>query len=524
MNFTPAERLKPKPFDAHHHKGSTLPQRTREHYVQSHVRFILSPRERTTFDQNPPPDLNYEAKRVSIELDVDAMMEWNIVEQVELLTRIEDCPICLEIPTVPKMTRCGHVFCWPCILRYFVQSDDDSSSAGAKTWRRCPMCFEPMTKSALKSVRRSGGGQNTGEAKTRHIEFQLLRRAKGSLFPTLESRVPRTTRSPVVETPDAKYSRIQQATVKYIEDFVALEREELLKMQQQTVLSRDQGYLPFIEEALIRTQDRLHRLHASSLVPCVELKSGTGKIGESLVNEYCFYQCDTGEFIILHPFNMKCLVHTSPESLPTRVSGQVLDMERIVLDEVNRKKYRFLSHLPLLFEFQLCEIDCRAILSSETKQVFQLEFKKRKKKRHDQRLKLKKTLLKEEQKQRASASADSMVNYMEDLTLFPSPPTTILHGEIVENEGSILNQEQDSHSSNSFATITQQNGYFPNLVQEQQLVLAPPVPQRDHAWGKKPPAVDPPPGFSHSKAKQKGGKRGTKGVSLFSTTQQRSYR
>ena len=31
---------------------------------------------------------------------------------------IPECPICLYPPKAAKMTRCGHVFCWCCILHY----------------------------------------------------------------------------------------------------------------------------------------------------------------------------------------------------------------------------------------------------------------------------------------------------------------------------------------------------------------------------------------------------------------------
>ncbi|CAM9473600.1 unnamed protein product [Choristocarpus tenellus] len=45
------------------------------------------------------------------------------------------CPICLEVPVVPKITKCGHgPFCLVCILRHLDGQDS----------RRCPLCFENM--------------------------------------------------------------------------------------------------------------------------------------------------------------------------------------------------------------------------------------------------------------------------------------------------------------------------------------------------------------------------------------------
>ena len=41
-----------------------------------------------------------------------------------------------------KITKCGHVYCWACILHY-IDLDD-------RTWRKCPICFESIHKSDLR--------------------------------------------------------------------------------------------------------------------------------------------------------------------------------------------------------------------------------------------------------------------------------------------------------------------------------------------------------------------------------------
>ncbi|KAF7347360.1 RING finger domain protein [Mycena venus] len=55
------------------------------------------------------------------------------------------CPICLSPPTAPRMTKCGHVFCFPCILHYFNTSENK--------WARCPICFDSVNEKQLKSVK-----------------------------------------------------------------------------------------------------------------------------------------------------------------------------------------------------------------------------------------------------------------------------------------------------------------------------------------------------------------------------------
>ncbi|TDL28031.1 hypothetical protein BD410DRAFT_739414 [Rickenella mellea] len=53
------------------------------------------------------------------------------------------CPICLSPPSAPRMTKCGHVFCFPCILHYLEISDRS----------KCPMCFVSVDAKQLKSVK-----------------------------------------------------------------------------------------------------------------------------------------------------------------------------------------------------------------------------------------------------------------------------------------------------------------------------------------------------------------------------------
>ncbi|KAG6811574.1 hypothetical protein H0H92_006823 [Tricholoma furcatifolium] len=55
------------------------------------------------------------------------------------------CPICLSAPTAPRMTKCGHIFCFPCILHYLSNSENK--------WARCPICFDSVNERQLKAVK-----------------------------------------------------------------------------------------------------------------------------------------------------------------------------------------------------------------------------------------------------------------------------------------------------------------------------------------------------------------------------------
>ncbi|PWY99085.1 hypothetical protein BCV70DRAFT_227468 [Testicularia cyperi] len=94
------------------------------------------------------------------------------------------CPICLSPPTAPRMTKCGHVFCYPCILRYLTLADGNAAggstgNAPSQKWRRCPICWDAVYARDLKAVRwwdpRAAAKEHEVEVREEH-ELQEARR------------------------------------------------------------------------------------------------------------------------------------------------------------------------------------------------------------------------------------------------------------------------------------------------------------------------------------------------------------
>ncbi|KAF5374830.1 hypothetical protein D9758_000560 [Tetrapyrgos nigripes] len=89
--------------------------------------------------------------------DPDIFFQWHDILQV-IIPRTEGtghttCPICLSPPTAPRMTKCGHVFCYPCILHYLHTSENK--------WARCPICFDSVNERQLKNVKWFDGPQSS---------------------------------------------------------------------------------------------------------------------------------------------------------------------------------------------------------------------------------------------------------------------------------------------------------------------------------------------------------------------------
>lgn len=56
------------------------------------------------------------------------------------------CPICLGHPVAGRITKCGHIFCFPCILHYFQLSDIPRTA-------KCPICGDTIQDRLLKAVK-----------------------------------------------------------------------------------------------------------------------------------------------------------------------------------------------------------------------------------------------------------------------------------------------------------------------------------------------------------------------------------
>ncbi|WVO15831.1 hypothetical protein L204_103493 [Cryptococcus depauperatus] len=85
----------------------------------------------------------------------DSEWRWKEAQSHESRRRLEEekqgrkCPICLDKPLAGRMSECGHIFCFPCILHYIQLSDIPHVTA-------CPICGGLIQIDSLKSVKYLG--------------------------------------------------------------------------------------------------------------------------------------------------------------------------------------------------------------------------------------------------------------------------------------------------------------------------------------------------------------------------------
>ena len=182
-------------------------------YVNAQYRFVMKP----TYDCTAQI------------ADADAPLPWADIEQV-LVSATSDlpnahsdtnCPICLSAPSAPRMTRCGHVFCYACILHYLIVAEDGARPRGVLSHRhskRCPICWDEVNARDLKAVhwidaRRTAQTFTTSYLAAQHAEsgqaapgapeltLRLIERPHGTAF-----ALPRSTTWPAAARAEGIYS------------------------------------------------------------------------------------------------------------------------------------------------------------------------------------------------------------------------------------------------------------------------------------------------------------------------------
>jgi len=100
-------------------------------------------------------------------------------------------------------------------------------------------------------------------------------------------------------------------------------------------------------------------------------------------NVYYFYQMADGQHYYLHPLCNKILKYEYGEyaQFPETLSCRLLSLEESTINEDMRKRFKYLSHLPLSCDIVLCEIYLNDIVSHDTFKKFKPEITQLSKKR-----------------------------------------------------------------------------------------------------------------------------------------------
>lgn len=345
----------------------------------------------------------------------DALVDWENIEQINIQTTEEpQCPICLYPPVAAKLTRCGHVYCWPCVLHYLALSD--------KKWRKCPICYEAIHLGDLKSTKiLQQTNFKTGECLT----FQLMCRKQGSLFiekvgenqwagytPHLNDSAEQKSFSKFLRAdPIEILSIIEREKLELAVDdestpeFIFIEQAlTLLKERELTVLKEIKKCNSEVSSGLEISNDDISNIR-NKIVPkdgdvSSEQNNTNGEESEQVQMQimsddtrisngnipvlssegtkyYYFYQSADGQNIYLHSLNVRMLqtMYGSLENSPQVLKGKIIQKENYSMTEDFRKRLRYLQHLPLTCQFEVVEVNLEPpVISSDVLEKFRDEI------------------------------------------------------------------------------------------------------------------------------------------------------
>jgi hypothetical protein len=366
----------------HRYNGKRY-QYNKEQYLQANCQFVVK------------NDSNYDYRPFIT--SPDALVDWRQIVKVFVLSNTESqCPICLYYPKAAKITRCGHVFCFSCMLHYLSLSD--------KLWRKCPVCSEVTYLSDLKSTttRHVHNSYKVGDM----ISLQLMKRDKGSLFVNKACEV-----KPISKFPSYSEELSHQTCSKLIMankiELLEIIRQEMRELDEQLKENCDCPESIFIQQAiellkttqndveieLVACKDEFEdQAFSNSIDFGLKMSQSSAEYSspspsdDILINDentltiddininqttsntnHFYYQTKNAQNIFLHSINCRMLqaMYGSLSTSPQNISGKIVQIESCTMNEDLRKRLKYLQHLPVATVFEVVEIHFDSGIVSE---------------------------------------------------------------------------------------------------------------------------------------------------------------
>lgn len=136
-------------------------------YVHANYRFIVAPNR----------SYHAQAENADVHLDWDSVLQVLVSSQ----TQSASCPICLSTPVAPRMARCGHIFCLPCLIRYMHATDEENPIPERKArWKKCPICYDSLYVSDTRPVKWFRGQEGDLPVEGGDAVLRLIKRDPGN--------------------------------------------------------------------------------------------------------------------------------------------------------------------------------------------------------------------------------------------------------------------------------------------------------------------------------------------------------
>ncbi|KAI1633466.1 hypothetical protein F4809DRAFT_644418 [Biscogniauxia mediterranea] len=350
-------------------------------FVHANYRFVVSP----TGD--------YASQAV----DADKHLEWTDVLQIlaSAESQSTSCPICLSDPVAPRMARCGHIFCLPCLLRFMNSTPDNEPNPRKEVrWKKCPICEDSFRLADVRSVRFYAGQENPLPRPGQDVVLRLMVRDAGSTLAlpneggadvvNLGEDIPWHFAANVID-----YARVMKGTTDYVIEQYDREIEDLRRQAQEDefqfgVEEGDwtQRAIRAINTAKEKAKGSENKVEAPQQQPPQQSSLLKGK--HPAGQKFHFYTAPP--HLYLSPLDIRIL-KTKYGDFSNFPSTLLPRVEHIsaghAVDDALRKRAKYLGHLPHGCIVSFLECDWTDIVPSEILESFANDLERRRKSHRD---------------------------------------------------------------------------------------------------------------------------------------------
>ncbi|CAN8105937.1 unnamed protein product [Discula destructiva] len=396
--------------------GSGYHAADKTRYVHANYRFIVS----------PARDYSKQAA------DADEHVDWDNVLQVvaSAESQAASCPICLSEPVAPRMAKCGHIFCLPCLLRYMQTSTSDDPTAAEKKqrWRKCPICDDTVYTSETRPVRFYAGQESPLPRPGDDVVLRLMMRYdKSSLS------LPKEGGAEVLNSGDEipwhyaanvlDYARIMRGTIEYMSGEHDREIEDLTKQEKEDELlfNEDGEWTQKAVRAIQTAKEKLEDLkEAQDARAELSRSAASRKLRQS---EHDFYFYTSPPHLYLSPLDIRIL-KTKYGAFSQFPSTLLPRVEHIStgnpVDDSMRKRAKYLGHLPRGCLVSFLECDWTDIVPEDVLETFKDEIERRRRRNREKEVQEERERLQSERIEAASYRRNAgrtNLSAMDDFTI-----------------------------------------------------------------------------------------------------------
>ena len=353
--------------------------------------------------------------------DHDALVPWEWIKAVVWKAPFDDfqCPICLEPPTAPRMTSCGHIFCFACSLRHL------NNQKAKRLLCTCPVChafsvpslLKPCILQPIEHIRVGSSASFTLAVRESSSALLVLRDDKTKVE-SIIAGVAQDMLLPPFGSPSADCGRYSVATDELDElldvmDCSGIEEKlEAYRAMPRPFCDDDSYEFDALSEALSRAK-------AQCLEPCVMPHTTPGKsaspplpstpigrvagcssaaassaslprVSSSALAKAAsssppkmieMFRASNGQQVYLHFLNVKMLKDDSIARggipMPSKLQAKVLELTTVTQTEETRTTFRALAHVPLYASYQLALVDLSHVVLPATLMAFKTAIDRR---------------------------------------------------------------------------------------------------------------------------------------------------